>query len=130
VLVHELTHALQEQHFGLAYPEDDIDRALAAMGLFEGDAKRIADDHLHTLSVSDATGVQIDALNSGDELYSAEHHLSIGSFPYLVGRDFVRYLLDRTGQDGLDGAFRAPPTSTEQLIQWTPPSRRTDYASP
>jgi hypothetical protein len=116
VLVHELTHALQAQQFGLRYPDGDIDRTLAAMGLFEGDAKRVADDYLHTLSVSEATGVQIDALNSGDELYRAEHHLSVGSFPYLVGRDFVRYLLAHKGQAGLDAAFRAVPTSTEQLI--------------
>ena len=61
VMAHELTHALQDQHFNLRrfekWPHGDSDAELAAHALIEGDAT-LAHDDLHGKESAGSTGLQ------------------------------------------------------------------------
>jgi hypothetical protein len=124
-LVHELTHALQDQHFDLQrlYAEElDSSASTAFRGLIEGDAVRIEDGYIHEeLSASDRTAY--------DEEYAAaldESEASTGdvpafvnagfSVPYLLGQPFAVMLANQGGNDAVDDAFRHPPTTEEHLF--------------
>jgi len=117
VLVHELTHALQDQHFDLSRPYgDNADAVRAAISLVEGDAERVARSYLETLPPDQLDEVSREALTQRDELYRGIYLQSADTFPYVVGETFVRALVEGSGQARLDAAFRAYPTSTAQVL--------------
>jgi hypothetical protein len=121
-IAHELTHALDDQHFDLHRPEyvdaaDEIDFGFSA--LVEGDARHIEDAYVADLSHEE----QLDA---GAEELSLGGGLDLGgvplvlveliSAPYRLGQDFVDELVDDGGQEALDAAFGAPPRTSEQVM--------------
>jgi hypothetical protein len=118
-LVHELTHALQDQHFDLqrflGSPNADVD--LAERSLFEGDAMRIESGWVGTLSPSEQDLLERQARQKGDELFPAGYLIGFTNFPYLAGQQFDNTLIGAGGQGLLDKAFATPPTSTKQIIQ-------------
>lgn len=109
VLAHEITHALQDQHFdlgGLAGREPrNSDRELALRALAEGDASLTARIYA-TLSLG------ADELRSLNEL--AQHFGS--PLLYRLGEDFVQELLADGGWEALNAAYADPPDSTEQVV--------------
>lgn len=108
VLVHELTHALDDQHFGI---DRDIagDQAAAAFdALVEGSAIRV--ERLYVASLPAAEQEEIDAEPT---LPSAAEQVL--DFPYLFGPTFVEALVD-AGPGRLNQAFSSPPTSSEQVL--------------
>jgi hypothetical protein len=119
-LVHELTHALQDQTFDLGFSRAQSDgEAFALRALAEGDAIRIEQEFYDTLT--DAEQAQVDeqsevdvgsskALNSND----ASILLSLFGAPYDLGVPFVRLLAAIEGE--LDEAFRFPPLSEENIF--------------
>lgn len=128
-LVHELAHALTDQHFGLlSLPLEDReneDRASAARCLAEGDATWVMVEYLkRRLSGRNAGGLDsLDdaaaAMALGRELlgqaapgYVQENLL----FGYLGGLGLVRAALARGGTKALDDLYRRPPASTEQVL--------------
>jgi hypothetical protein len=117
VLVHELTHALQDQHFDLsrAYG-DNADAVLAAISLVEGDAEQVARSYVSSLPPRTIDAVEQEALSRKDELYQGLYLQSADSFPYVAGESFVRQFLERGGQARLDAAFVSYPDSTEQIL--------------
>jgi hypothetical protein len=117
VLVHELTHALQDQHFDIDRPEldrADDERATAFLSLVEGDAVRVETAWLQA-QPRDVQRQLADSFASfgggGEPVVEA-----LLSFPYVAGPELVRALLERGGQEALDAAFRDPPTTTEQVL--------------
>lgn len=117
VLVHELTHALQDQSFDLLglsrAAAADADRARALAALIEGDATRVELAYLATLPAAEQAAVR------------ARHDYSLTprtyaelerTFPYTVGRDFAAALAERGGNAAVDAAFARPPVSTAQVI--------------
>ena len=122
VLVHELTHALQDQWFGIDRPDLDgpgsYERALAFSSLVEGDAIRIEDEYLASLPARErmrarleedaATGVRGDV----PAALGAILH-----FSYTAGPTFVRALATVRGQAGVDGAFRTPPATSADILE-------------
>ncbi|PGF15524.1 hypothetical protein CP556_04925 [Natrinema sp. CBA1119] len=120
ILVHELTHALQDQHFGIARESETIDGIRAENGLLEGEAsvvpgrydRRCGDEWQCLPAVQPpATGGETLA----DLPFNAGLFLSI-YVPYAEGPPFVTDLHDRGGWDAVDAAHEAPPRSTAQLI--------------
>ncbi len=119
---HEYTHALQDAAFGLSSLQLDAagqdDRDLARLALVEGDATTTmllwAIDHMtpeELLGVSqtpvpDITGVP------GWMVQQLE-------LPYTAGAQFVSRLYASGGWSAVDAAFRSPPDSTEQIIDYT-----------
>jgi hypothetical protein len=121
-IAHELTHALDDQHFDLDRPEyddadDEIDFGFTA--LVEGNARRVEDAYRAGLSEEEQLDAAAEELSLGSDLDLGDVPLVLVDLitaPYGLGHDFVDDLIDDGGQDALDAAFRAPPRTSEQVI--------------
>lgn len=117
-LAHELTHALQDQHFRLDRPElDDRDdeAETAWVGLVEGDARRIERQYAGTMSKADREKSE-EQTSSPDIDDVPRVLLESLAFPYIVGPPFVSRVVQEGGQARLDEAFKAPPTTSEHVM--------------
>jgi hypothetical protein len=119
-LAHELTHALEDQRFGLS-PEEgsNDDRALARLALIEGSASLVMERYLlRYFSAEEAlAGVLGSAFSSGPDLPPFLQAQLL--FPYTSGMTFVQELRRRAGGRWtlVDLADRTrPPDSTEQVL--------------
>jgi hypothetical protein len=122
VLAHELTHALQDQHFGLRrlLPVDpqSSDTATAARALVEGDAmltmRMWGRQHLRP---SDKRSLGDDPTPT-DPVLSSAPPLVQGEllFPYDAGWVFAQLLYQDGGYAAVDRAFLNPPRSTEHIL--------------
>ena len=121
VLAHELTHALQDQYFGLGRlandsgsGEDTGFRALA-----EADAVRVENSYVDSLPSSDAKAFEATRAKQAkdaDVPDVPEALVDDLSFPYVFGPAFVAYLDEHGGNDAIDNAFRKPPQSEAQIV--------------
>ena len=124
VLAHELTHALEDQRFGLALEEGETDdAALARLALVEGSAMLVMQQYLlrHIGTEQALSGLLGSALQTGPELPPFLEQQLI--FPYLSGLEFVS-ALQRGGRRDVEarrpgrpraraGEHRAGPASGE-----------------
>ena len=127
VIAHEVTHALQDEHFHLtrgafAPHPHDRDGELAAQALAEGDATDVQSRYVAALSLGELVGELARTLgslpsNAGPSVPYLQRELL---YPYRAGQDFVRALRARGGQRLLDRAFRHPPRTTAAVLD---PSR-------
>jgi hypothetical protein len=125
-LVHELTHALQDQHFDLRHliedAGDDSSQATAHRGLAEGDALRIEDDYVgQELSKEDKAAYEQEyqgEVDSSEQATTGVPPFIEATFatPYALGAPFVTMLFDDGGNAGVDRAFREPPATEEDLF--------------
>ena len=119
-LAHELTHALEDQRFGLSPQEGtNDDRALARLALIEGSATLVMERYLlRYFSAEEAlAGVLGSAFATGPDLPPFLQAQLL--FPYTSGMAFVQELVRRAGGRWtlVDLADRArPPDSTEQVL--------------
>ncbi|MDQ3756874.1 MAG: hypothetical protein M3394_03390, partial [Actinomycetota bacterium] len=116
-LAHELAHALQDQWFEL--DRDDLDdredeAGTAFDGVVEGDAVRIEDEYVRTLSAREQA--EADGGPSPDFSDVPPVLLQSIAFPYVYGPRFVRELAKEGGNARVDEAFRHPPETSEQII--------------
>jgi len=117
-LVHELTHALQDQHFGLEREGETIDERRAELGLIEGEANYLP--HLYDQRCGDEWQCLPDPgppaeLEPGDRPFNLGLFLSIYA-PYAEGPAFVSHLHESEGWSAVDRAFDDRPASTSQVI--------------
>ena len=123
-MVHELTHALTDQHFDFgtrnrALADQHLDEeAYALSALVEGDAELVrtiwTDERLNARQQLEA-----ELGSSGDPSNFAGipgYILDSLYFPYGAGLEFVTALHDHGGFATIDGAYRQPPTSTEEIL--------------
>ncbi|MEO6121216.1 MAG: hypothetical protein ABIW46_09390 [Acidimicrobiales bacterium] len=118
-LVHELVHALEDQHFDLDRPDLDDEAASAFQALAEGSAVTIEDRYIESLSASErraADGAESEQGRAIPTGVPEVVQIAFG-FPYVFGPDLVRALLAAGGQARLDEAFAQPPLSTEQVLE-------------
>ena len=127
IFVHEYTHALQDQHFGLDALEDPElaavpDRALALTSLVEGDASAamqlyaqevVTRNPLAALSLL-TEGVLSNTLTlpPGTPEVLARELL----FPYEAGLFFVTAIASENGWEAVNAAYDNPPTTSEQVL--------------
>lgn len=122
VMAHELTHALQDQHFNLRrfekWPHGDSDAELAAHALIEGDATLammvyMAKNPLVALAFgrSLTTGV---ATEQYDKAPRAMRESLI--FPYLQGSEWATQIYRKGGWNMVSNAFTRLPLSSEQIL--------------
>ena len=123
ILAHELTHALEDQHFHLANlpleAKGNDDRALAASALVEGDATLVMNRYLlGNLSASVLKDSLAGALTTDvRQLAAAPRFLrETLVFPYLRGQEFCQALYAQGGWSALAAAFRRPPSSSSQIL--------------
>lgn len=121
--VHELTHALQDQHFGLTDMQEDApggdDTAVTA--LIEGDASRIEGAYVNALQAEDrnayATEEQLRAEDAEDSREDVPQVLQDRmALPYVFGPTLVDTLLAQGGNAAVDAAFRRPPYAEAQVL--------------
>ncbi|MFM1847775.1 MAG: hypothetical protein RL417_1249 [Pseudomonadota bacterium] len=131
IIVHELTHALQDHYFDLErlldHGKESSDVLLARSALAEGDATAVMIDHTRQQmgqpSLRSERGVDLIiaqnvigmAMMPGLEKVP-EALKAMLIFPYTSGLRFAHALLQRDGYRSLDEAFRAPPRSTEEVL--------------
>jgi hypothetical protein len=122
ILVHELTHVLQDQHFGLEKLHKRSPSGSATRALVEGDAVRIEHEYRSTLSQADREAVDAETKQKNDEAMAqvpveppaALQIMHI--FQYSVGRTFVEAIASERENKGVDDAFRNPPKSSKQVL--------------
>ena len=124
-LIHEFTHVLQDQYFGIGQKRTSKFKTSGESASFrtvlEGDAVRIENEYIDTLSADekkqyqDANKQEVDTSNTAlADVPVALHALQLA--PYEYGPQFVQ-LLDAEGhQAAVDEAFRNPPTTDEQVL--------------
>ncbi|RPI11833.1 MAG: hypothetical protein EHM63_00965 [Actinobacteria bacterium] len=119
-LVHELTHALQAQHFDLEREEEGEDGADDVFrSLVEGDATRIEEGYVASLSDDELAAYE-------DETESQEESADLSAVPsvwlafvgapYSLGRDLVTYLAATDGNGAVNDALDDPPRSELVLL--------------
>lgn len=132
VMAHELTHALQDQHFNLRrfekMPKGEGDQAMAIHALIEGDATALMLEYMikpmgMTLSKLPAQAVmQVNQqMNSSgmEQLEKAPNVIRESLlFPYGQGLNFAYELVKARGWEGLSKAFTDLPQSTEQVLHF------------
>jgi hypothetical protein len=120
VLVHELTHALDDQRFGLERPEldeRDDESSVAFQSLVEGDAVRVESRYFALLSPEERRQAEIDG-EPADTVEPAVPRVfeALLAFPYEAGESLVDALLREGGPPRLDAALIDPPPSTEAVL--------------
>jgi hypothetical protein len=123
IMAHELTHALQDQHFNLRrfehWPKGDSDAELAAHALVEGDATLamalyVANSPLRVLALLKSLGT---ASMSSVELDKAPRAVRESLlFPYQEGLAWTNALYRRDSWNLVSKAFTDLPQSTEQIL--------------
>ncbi|HJQ83501.1 MAG TPA: hypothetical protein VKA21_05460 [Candidatus Binatia bacterium] len=128
VLAHELTHALQDQHWGLRTTPEPLldghgDRELARRALLEGDATLAGFEYVARAPLDRrAIGVierQLRGLPAElDRKYPDVPELLRASlaFQYEAGTAFVGWALGNGGFRLVDAIHADPPESTEQVL--------------
>jgi hypothetical protein len=119
VLVHELTHALDDQYFDLDPDLADDEAALAFDALVEGDAVTVERRYVESLSAAERREAEAEedaAFGGGGAGGIPGIFLDLGDFPYVDGPDLVAALLAAGGQARLDAAFLSPPTSSADVL--------------
>jgi hypothetical protein len=123
VISHELTHALQDQHFNLRrfekWPKGDSDAELAVHALIEGDAMLTMMKYI----MRKPERVR-EFMKSADGLASASEKIESAPralreslmFPYDKGMQFVASLNGRGDWKMVSQAYTDLPQSTEQIL--------------
>jgi hypothetical protein len=130
-LVHELAHALADQHFRLekflkkAGSSDDS--ALARMAVMEGQAtwlmsefmaKRMGQSLLDSGPMVSMMSRMAGAAGSGFPVFASVPLYMKESlvFPYAQGMVFQHKVIEKLGKDGFAEVFRKPPQSTREIL--------------
>jgi hypothetical protein len=128
VMAHELTHALEDQHFQIetwvkaARPNEDAE--LARDAVLEGSAMAAMVDYLMVgtgRSLKDLPefdpSMLLGDLGSTPTLKAAPPFLKDALiFPYIGGLTFSAAILKNSGWAALPGVFEKPPVSTQQIL--------------
>jgi hypothetical protein len=123
VMAHELTHALQDQHFNLKrfekWPKGDSDAELAAHALIEGDATLamtiyMSKNPMIALAFIRSLGSQEAASEQFRQAPRALRESLL--FPYEEGSTWATQLYKRGGWEMVSQAFSKLPQSSEQIL--------------
>lgn len=130
-LVHELTHALQDQHFDLGKRVEELEKdddSAAASGfdaLVEGDARRIETAWREGLGEEDREALeksQVDQLEDFEKNAKGIPDVleTLMGAPYALGEALLLVATQDGGDEAVDDLFASPPTTEEhQLDPWT-----------
>jgi len=131
LVAHELTHALQDQHFGLPTTSPPItdaqgDRIVARRALLEGDASLASVAYLRGGPLDRDTVQRFSEETASIPEELAVRHPDVPdvirtglAFQYHQGSVFAATAYLRGGFAAVDVAQRDPPTSTEQVLHPT-----------
>jgi hypothetical protein len=119
-LVHEMTHALQDQHFNLSrtFRSDGADSLYQA--LTEGDATRVENAYIDKLSDADNKAYE-DSFNDPSDQHGSLANVAptleqLFGAPYVLGEPMTTLFEKVKGTPGLDELFRHPIASDEGML--------------
>jgi hypothetical protein len=130
-LVHELAHALADQHFQLEkfirHGGASDDSSLARMSVMEGQAAWLMSEYM-----ARRMGQSLKGSGGVAEMVRRTAELSAGQFPvfdasplyiretmlfpYTHGMLFQHVVLEKLGQEGFREVFKRPPTTAQQVL--------------
>jgi hypothetical protein len=116
-LAHELTHALEDQRFGIREPEGfNDDRAAATQALFEGTATALMTDYAERyMDLGDIASILDDIAGTDVKLPAAVERQLL--FPYEQGQQFVDAFRERGNWRAIDQVIRLRhPRTTEEIL--------------
>lgn len=131
IAVHELTHALQDQHYNLDTMMDhrsqESDLLAARSALVEGDASAVMIDFSRQQMgqrplAEESSVAAILMQNIAGSMISSSLHDAPPAlqgmliFPYVSGLRFAHSLLKEGGYQAIDRAYRKLPESTEHIL--------------
>lgn len=138
VVAHELTHALQDQHFAIGTRlklanDGDDDRSLALRAVVEGDATLAAygiaagriDNQVLDVFVQHIPDMERQFAEKTRDVPWGVREPFI--FQYMSGARFVAEAYHRRGWNGVNALYAKPPQSTQQILH---PPLYFDSASP
>jgi len=117
ILAHELTHAIDDQHFDLTRIDDivatcDDEAFQSALGAVEGSAQ-----HFAFAVAARFPGGTIDPGDDGGLPAGVPPFITqLQLWPYTAGQTFVDALAQRGGVKAVNGAIETFPLSTEQVM--------------
>jgi hypothetical protein len=123
VIAHELTHALQDQHFNLRrfedWPKGDSDAELAAHALVEGDATLLMT--FYVMRDLKRVAAMMKSMSAGagasEKIEHAPRVLRDSLlFPYKQGMEWASHVYRRGGWALISEAYKNLPQSTEQIL--------------
>lgn len=121
-IVHELVHALQDQHYDIdkLYEEaDDSSEALVIDFLTEGDATAVETAYVNSFTTEQQDEYFAEVDEGSEEPFPEDVPYALDIFgyaPYALGEPFVFALDPDGGTKGLERAYANPPSTEEVLI--------------
>ena len=127
VVVHELVHALADQHFGMSATLDGLleegrwDEAAALQALAEGDATYFQMVYLQQLPADEQVQALMESLQADTTVLDSlpDWFGEDLAFPYEWGFGFVERLVAEGGAAAVDQAYTHLPTTVEQIMHPT-----------
>ncbi|HEV3470585.1 MAG TPA: hypothetical protein VG148_14780 [Pyrinomonadaceae bacterium] len=124
VMAHELTHALQDQHFNLRrfekWPPHDSDAEAAAHALVEGDAMLVMMQYVMRSPSRQLAMLKSLVMGAGGstEVYDKAPRVLRETlvFPYSQGATWAGQVYRRGGWELVSAAYKKLPQSTEQIL--------------
>lgn len=117
-LAHELTHALQAQHFDLLGRSDEVGMRAAA----EADAMRVERAYLDSLPPEErAAAVQEQSTGGLDPSLASVPWtiVELAYAPYVLGPQLVDEIYQSKGNAGVDDLMTYPPTDEQLISPWS-----------
>lgn len=126
-VVHELTHVLQDQHFGIGDRLDRLNKANEKHvsteydvydAIVEGDASRVEADYVKTLPAKQRRAFAADQQRESKSAYRGIPKVVVTmiSSPYALGQAMVSTAAANGGNSAVDALFRDPPTHDSVLL--------------
>lgn len=124
-IVHELTHALDDQWYELDRPElDDTadESGFAFSAVVEGNARNVEEAYEDTLSEDELEELLKEEFEFGaeadiDPLAIPPVLIDALLAPYELGEAFLDDVTDQEGSDGLDGVLETPPATSKEIME-------------
>lgn len=127
IVVHELVHALADQHFGMSAALDELveagryHQAAALQALAEGDATYFQMVYLQELTPDEQVQAMLESFQADTTVLDSlpDWFGEDLAFPYEWGFGFVSRLVQEGGTAAVDQAYLLLPTTVEQIMHPT-----------
>ncbi|MEO9325166.1 hypothetical protein ABFT23_16845 [Nocardioides sp. C4-1] len=139
-LVHELVHALQDQHFDISDRAEELSEredgsSTAFRALVEGDASRVGTAWKAQLDDEEKAALEKETTAETEAFESASADIppvlvALLGAPYALGETMVDLAVALDDVAALDGLFDAPPTTEEEILDPWVLLRDQDAAEP
>lgn len=124
-LVHELIHALTDQHFDFndelerRFDDGTGDEVSSILAMVEGDATYQQFVYFEGLDPAEAVDAAMEILSfESTVLDDAPSWIGMDlAFPYEQGLIFINAVVADDGLKGVDEVYQDPPTTTEQILE-------------